>query len=227
MYYNHKDGVTLRKMGAEDVHDLYNLKKGWSSVHNTLIVNKEDQARWHEHMPCSQLAMIAMVYGQGWENIGISLYSDIDWIGRTLSLSGSIYNSWRSRPIAKKAFACGLDFAFEILNMHRVTAEVLVTNTPVQYLDLDYLKFEVEGKKRKAVYKAGQYYDSLVLGMLREDWDKHSRVLAYGGSCCKDFDHEEAGLAINRFSRDRGEVSVSLSLPPMDVAPHQSKCTSD
>ena len=61
--------------------------------------------------------------------------------------------------------------------------------------------FVIEGRRRKAVYKAGRYYDSIQLGLLREEWENHSRVQAYGNCCNDNFDHDQAEKFIARFNQ--------------------------
>ena len=198
--YDHKDGIRLRKMHRGDLEALLELKQeSWWGTHGTLISNVEDQLRWYEGLSNRELFMIAE---KEFKPVGVAVYTNIDWVSRTLDISGSIYQYSRKPDIVKPAFAAGLDFAFEVLNMHRLSAEVLETNTAAQWLEINFLDFKVEGRKRQAVYKAGRYYDSLVLGLLREDWSQQERVLSYGGSCCKNFNHETASRSIGRLNRN-------------------------
>lgn len=194
--YDHKDGITLRKLTRDRLSDLYCLKQeSWWGTHKTLIVNHEDQERWFQNIPSDQLFMTAF---QGQEAIGIAIYTDIDWLNRSLSISGSIFKRHRVPEVVKPAFSAGLDFAFEILNMRRVQAEVLATNIPSQRLEINHLGFKVEGVRRQAVYKCGMYIDSLILGLLREEWEQQSRIRAYGGSCCATFNAEKMRRAASR-----------------------------
>lgn len=182
----------------------------------------DDQHRWYKHVTSdpNQLVLIAEYNGcvmrdDDYGGMGVALYSDIDWVSRTLKISGSIYKKHRKDHKAKAGFAAGLDFAFEMLNMQKVEAEVLEYNVPAQKLEIDYLGFKVEGRRRRAVYKCGQYYDSLLLGMLREEWASDKRVMSYEGTCNKNFDHELAEWMISRGKR---EASGSQS-PPSSATP--------
>lgn len=197
--YTHKDGIELRKLHKGDLHSLLKLKEeSWWGTHSTLIVNIEDQLKWYESISHNQLYMIAMSNAQP---IGIACFTEIDWFGRTLNISGSIYKEHRKMDLVKAAFSCGLDFAFEVLNMQRVGAEVLATHTAAQHLEIGHLGFTVEGRRRRAVYKAGQYYDSIIMGMLREEWESHDRVKKYEGCCNANFDHDKAQRCVARLNR--------------------------
>ena len=208
--YRHKDGVNLRKIEQYDLLDLHKLKsESWWGTHKTLIVNFDDQQKWFDNIPNDQLYMMLdvseeLALQQGHETtIGIGVYTDIDPISRSLKISGSIYENWRKPEYVKAAFSAGFDFAFEMLNMRRVEAEVLSCNLAAQKLEIEHLGFTIEGIKRKAVYKCGHYFDSIQLGMLREEWEADERVKSYGGSCNKNFDLEKAQKASDRCSAKR------------------------
>lgn len=134
--------------------------------------------------------------------LGVVLYSEIDPISRVMSISGSVYKDQRSEINNKDLFDCGLDFAFEILNAYRVEAEVLECNLPAQQLEIDHLGFRIEGVKRQSVYKSGKYYNSLVLGLLREEWEIQ-RFNGYSDKSCNlNFDHELAEKLIKQSRKE-------------------------
>jgi len=201
--YQHKNGITLRKIERTDLDLLLSIKsESWWGTHHTLISNSDDQNRWFDSLGVNNMCMMAHIMAHSSEPMGFGMYTNIDWVGRVLHLSGSICKKFRRPDWVKAAFGAGLDFAFEILNMHRVEAEVLEYNSPAQRLEIDYLGFKVEGIKRKSAYKSGRYYNSYVLGILREEWEQDGRVKAYDGSCNQTFSHELAQKMINRSSRE-------------------------
>lgn len=186
--YVHKNGIAYRKVGTQDLHVLFNMKaESWWGTHRTFISNIEDQRAWYDSLDHSSLVIV----GTGQKEImGVGIYSDIDWYSRCLSASFSVKKEHRDRT--KDLISGGLDFIFEVLNMHRVSAEVVDSNIVAQKLEIDFLGFVVEGRKRQAVYKSGRYYDSIQIGMLREEWEQSSRVQELRkdtGSCNSKFDH--------------------------------------
>ena len=154
--------------------------------------------KWYESIGHNQLYMIAE---KDSKPVGIACYTEIDWFSRCLNISGSIYKESRKMDIVRPSFAAGLEFAFEVLNMQRTGAEVLETHSAAQHLEIGFLGFKVEGRRRRAVYKAGKYYDSIVLGLLREEWQEHKRVIGYKGCCNENFDHDKAQECIDKFNR--------------------------
>lgn len=198
--YNHKEGISLRKVEKKDLPLLLELRNAnWWGTHATSIINNEDQYKWFENLGNNELFMVGEKANEN-EIIGVASYTKIDWINQSLSISGSVFK--KHRPLcAKSSFLAGLDFAFEILNMRRIEAEVLEYHIAAQKLEIDLLGFVVEGHKRKSVYKCGKYYDSIILGILRDDWQNSSRIKSYGDTCNKDFSHKLFEKIIQRINR--------------------------
>lgn len=194
--YQHKNGGRLRKVEVTDLPSLLELKgESWWGTHTTPILNSDDQVKWFENMPANLYCLILEIADVP---VGVTIISDIDWIARTAKISGSIYKKNRIDSIIKTCCEIGVDFAFEILNLRRLDAEVLISNYTAQRYEIGYLGFVVEGRRREAVYKAGIYYDSLVLGLLRTEWANQERILAYHGSCNQVVDHDLACHLIKR-----------------------------
>jgi hypothetical protein len=183
-------------------------QESWWGTHKTLIINPEDQLKWYENIGHNEIYMMVEQPDEKHEDRnnpqGFCCYTEIDWFARTCNLSGSAFKSCRNKidEVIKPGFAAGMDFAFEVLNMHRVGAEVLATHSAAQRLEIGHLNFKIEGRRRDAVYKSGRYYDSVQLGILREEWESSERVKAYGGCCNKNFDHDLAEKAVERFIKN-------------------------
>ena len=86
--------------------------------------------------------------------------------------------------------------------MRRIGAEVLEYHIAAQKLEISHLGFKVEGRRRKAVYKCGKYYDSICLGLLRDEWEREERVKAYGEDGCNmSFNSIRANRFAEKFSQ--------------------------
>jgi RimJ/RimL family protein N-acetyltransferase len=205
--YEHKNGIKYRKIKRDDLGSLFKLKEeSWWGTHGTPVMSMRDQTEWYENLDSNKtLVMITEAYtkidkddmNSFWYPIGVGIYSNIDWVARTCDLSGSIYKYFRGRKIVKDAFECGLDFGFEILNLHRIQAEAVEYNVPAQKLEIDHLGFKVEGRRRECVYKAGRYYDSIMLGMTRDEWLDKCEKRGWK-ECCKNISHENCDKSIER-----------------------------
>ncbi|MGB8953884.1 MAG: GNAT family protein [Tumebacillaceae bacterium] len=62
-----------------------------------------------------------------------------------------------------------LDFGFGILNLHRIELEVYTIN-PRAYRAYEKVGFVQEGIKRKNYYYDHQYYDSIVMSILEDEY---------------------------------------------------------
>jgi RimJ/RimL family protein N-acetyltransferase len=197
--YMHKNGVKYRKIEKSDLEQLWCLKQeSWWGTHGTPIMSRRDQEVWFENLGettvmIAEIAAASLAHKCQEETIpvGVGIYSNIDWVNRSCDLSGSIYSFARGGETSKLAFECGLDFGFEILNMRRIQAEVMEYNLPAQKLEIDHLGFTVEGRRRKAVYKSGVYYDSIILGILRHEWEERLVARGMTNGCNNNIDHEK------------------------------------
>ena len=70
---------------------------------------------------------------------------------------------------AEEALQLGLNYAFDELNMFRVTVQVEEHNELSRSL-YSAAQFYLEVRQRQAVFHAGRYWDRLFFGMLRPEW---------------------------------------------------------
>lgn len=192
--YNHKSGISLRKIEQKDLNFLLEVKNNsWIGTHNTLISNNEDQIIWYNNIPNNDLYMIAYKDNQ---LFGFCSYTQQNHISKICQISGSLSKIASQEKQTDSCWYCGIDFAFEILNMHKVEAEVLSYNIPAQKMNIDKIHMRIEGVKRQSVFKSGKYYDSIILGLLKSEWEQDERVKSYNGSC---------NLTINHFTNEKLE----------------------
>lgn len=184
----------FRKIEQDDLRLLLDLKnESWWGTHSVLFANMRDQQRWFENLGDKLVFTIVRDVP-----MGVCVIADTDFVSRKASISGSVIKEFRNNNNPRLIFEAGIDFAFEMFNFNRLEAEVLETNYSAQLLEINILGFTVEGKKRMAVYKAGRYYDSIVLGLLRSEWESQERVQAMQGGCNQNFDHEKAEKFVQR-----------------------------
>ena len=63
-----------------------------------------------------------------------------------------------------------INFLFETLNFHKISLEVLSTNETAYNLYLK-LGFIEEGKKRQEVLKDNVWVDSIIMSILKSEWN--------------------------------------------------------
>jgi RimJ/RimL family protein N-acetyltransferase len=64
-----------------------------------------------------------------------------------------------------------LRYAFEELNLYRLTVHTMSYNTGAQRF-LEKHGFQCEVRRREAIYRDGRYWDALTYGILAEEWKK-------------------------------------------------------
>jgi RimJ/RimL family protein N-acetyltransferase len=62
-----------------------------------------------------------------------------------------------------------VDYAFRTLNLNRVSLEVYEYNPRGLHV-YEKVGFRLEGRLRQDTFRDGRYWDTLILGILREEW---------------------------------------------------------
>ena len=165
------ESLTLRKLDRKDLKLLSELKQeSCFGTHHVTIVNDTDQERWfegldrHPHQPSNLFLIAECEFG----SLGLFKLTGIDWVNRQTDVAWDIFKPHRGKGFGKKLVMAGTSFAFEVLNLHRLNAEILETNK-ASHKCADAAGYKLEGCKKKAIYKNGKYVDSLVFGILNNN----------------------------------------------------------
>ena len=62
-----------------------------------------------------------------------------------------------------------LRYAFDSLNLHRVALQVYEFNPRAQHV-YEKIGFRTEGRLRQETFREGRYWDTIVMGLLRDEW---------------------------------------------------------
>ncbi|KAF2957856.1 GCN5 family acetyltransferase [Thermotoga sp. Ku-13t] len=96
---------------------------------------------------------------------------DVRWINRNAYITYYLIPEKRGKGLGKAMVLEAIKFAFDTLNMNRITAEVYEYNDASIAL-LRSVGFELEGVMKKAKYHAGRYHDIHIYGLLRENFGR-------------------------------------------------------
>lgn len=120
---------------------------------------------WPAELP-EELKFYAMLDGQtiGW--IGLSR---MRWLSRSAYITFSLEPEWRGKGYGFKMLKEFLEFYFKVLGFHRITAEIYEYNLSSLKL-VKKLKFQEEGRLRKARFWNGGFYDIIIFGLLAEEF---------------------------------------------------------
>ena len=96
--------------------------------------------------------------------------ADIDWRNRTASLGGGLsLEIHRGHGYGTDAAVAILRYGFQELGLYRVEAETAEYNLAARRV-LEKVGFREEGRRRQKLYRAGRRWDSLVFGLLENEF---------------------------------------------------------
>ena len=170
--------MRLRKLEEPDLELLLELKReSWPYTHHTTIANRADQLRWFQslsadvHSPRNLILSAALAELMDFHSFGVFKIFDIDYVNRNARVGWDIFTTHRGKGLGRRLVAAGVAFCFDILNLERLTAEILDGNARSRRC-AEASGFRLEGCLRNAVHRQGRYIDSLVFGVLRSDFDR-------------------------------------------------------
>ncbi len=104
--------------------------------------------------------------------IGTCGLHEIEWKNRkaTAGIAIGEKDFW-SKGYGTEAARLIIEYAFNQLNLHRLGTSVYDFNERSIGMQKK-VGFQVEGRRRQAIFKNGRYVDEIVLGILREEWKK-------------------------------------------------------
>lgn len=101
--------------------------------------------------------------------VGTCGLTSIDYVHRKAEFSCFIAPEHQSKGYGKAALIELFNYGFNHLNLNRIWGETLVGNPALKiFLSLGMKK---EGRLHETYYKDGAYSDSIIIGILKEDWE--------------------------------------------------------
>jgi len=115
--------------------------------------------------------VFAIVERESGRHIGNTSLHQIDPIFRSavFGLVIGVRECWR-RGYGTEATRLVTDYAFSRLNLHRVGLEVAADNPNARRV-YERAGYRVEGTRREAFYVNGRYLDSVLMSILRPEWE--------------------------------------------------------
>lgn len=172
--YIHENGVSFRKVDKHDASLLLDLKnESWFGTHTVTLANYISQEKWIESISCETHCPRNLVLVAGCEfantpnhyDFGIFKLLNIDWQNRKAEAGWDVFKEYRGKGKGKKLVKVGVDFAFNVLNLHRLDAQILITNETSLKCAIA-TGFQIDGRQNEAIFKNGKYIDNLILGIL-------------------------------------------------------------
>lgn len=104
------------------------------------------------------------------EIIGEIVLNDIDWKTKLAGFRIALFSQKHCNAgIGKQTIQTLLQFAFELLQLHRIELEVFDYNKRAKHV-YESCGFQVEGKKRDGLYLNNAYHDVYIMSILLSDY---------------------------------------------------------
>jgi RimJ/RimL family protein N-acetyltransferase len=162
--------IVFRKVSEDDAEQIIALMKGLAAEPDINVHYTPEEA----DVPIEKQRQLI-------KNLGNSFYIVAEVEGKLIgelncmrdhwSLTGhvaflgmDIYKDYRNQGIGSEMMRQVIEWAKET-GVKRIELEVFARNSPAIYL-YEKFGFEVEGTRRRSVFKYGEYLDTLIMGLL-------------------------------------------------------------
>ncbi|MGI8826555.1 MAG: GNAT family N-acetyltransferase [Chloroflexota bacterium] len=169
--------ISLEPPRREDI-PLYLAWFADTQVTRTLLARfvpgEKQEEEWLERAASGEAQVFWRIVLQG-RTIGGTGLHDIDWINRHAS-SGMFIGEraeW-GKGYASETVALRTAYAFEELGLERLESESLVNNLAM-HRALQKSGYREIGRRRRYIYRNGQWNDAFVFEVLRDEWEAARR----------------------------------------------------
>ncbi|MCX6079422.1 MAG: GNAT family protein [Chloroflexi bacterium] len=173
------DKVRLRAIERDDiprfVHWL-NDPEVTAGLTINLPMSSWDETHWFENLANQAaeerpLALDVHIPDNSWTHIGNVGLHQIEWTNRCAIFGIFIGDkTFWNNGYGSEATLLTLKHGFETLNLNRIYLHVFETNPRAIHV-YEKIGFIREGKLRQATFRNGLYIDTLIMSMLRSEWE--------------------------------------------------------
>ncbi|WP_271398992.1 spermidine N1-acetyltransferase [Salinicoccus roseus] len=162
--------MKIRALESEDLHFVHELNNEYSIMSYWFEEPYESYGElrhlYDKHL-LNESERRFIIEDDG-ERVGIVELMEINFIHRHCEIQIIVAPSHEGRGYAKFAFNEGVDYAFKILNLHKV---YLLVDTQNEKAIQIYKKhgFSIEGELKEHFYTNGQYHNAYMMGLLKKD----------------------------------------------------------
>lgn len=128
------------------------------------------EAEWFDQVEKSDEVHLAIEADDG-VFIGLMGIHEISWKDRRATTGALIgEKAYWGQGYGTDAKMTLLDYAFNTLNLRKICSSVLEFNERSLQYNL-HCGYRIEGRRREQFFRNGRYWDEILLGLFREDWE--------------------------------------------------------
>jgi RimJ/RimL family protein N-acetyltransferase len=165
--------TNLRPVSREDVPKMLRwindpeVRRYLASIYPVTQKFEED---WVDGLGKDKNNVTLIIETKDGEAIGLMGLHKIHWVDRSATTGALIgEKSYWGKGYGVDAKMALLDYAFNTLNLHRVSSDVFEFNERSLKYSLR-CGYKIEGRRREALFREGRLWDKIELGVLHEEW---------------------------------------------------------
>ena len=170
------DLVYLRPFEREDIDDDYldwinDTRANRYIVGAGFPVTRDDLARYYDSHGTNSV-LLAICDKESNTRIGNARLSQIDWIHRVATYGRLLgHPDYQSKGYGSDSLIQLLRFGFHNLGLNRIYSSAVASNT-ASLLSNEKVGMVQEGVLREYLFLNGRFHDTIMLSMLRSDFDR-------------------------------------------------------
>ena len=171
--------IRLRHLWPSDIAwivDMRNKPENIEHLRNPLMATFDTQEKWFKRFqkdPNQHLFVIERRSGlvtpasgePEWKRLGVGGMTNIEWFNRAGEMS-LLMDFPKNTEWSVEGLKTITDYGHDTLNLHRLWVECYTDDRTELF---QRVGFKVEGRKVKAVWRGGKYYDSVLLSRFQGD----------------------------------------------------------
>jgi len=139
------------------------------------LISLAGQKKWFEGLLADRNRVVFMIDTFDGKTVGVTAIDHIDWRNQEAEVGmNAIDPDERGKGYIEEAMDLIIKYCFEELNLHRIYGLVYPFNPAVELYK--FFGGQVEGVLRQAVFSGGKFHDKIVMGLLREEWEKEEKT---------------------------------------------------
>lgn len=166
--------VKLRPILEEELEMIMNWRMSpeiTKFMYSDPKLTLEMQKQWYENLKSDESCIYFMIESDG-ESIGVLNICDIDRKNQKCSWGYYIAVKEKRSLLLALALEWNLyNFVFDVLELNKLEGEIFAFNKAVIRMH-QMCGSVIEGTRKAHIYKNGEYYDVVEMGICKEDWEK-------------------------------------------------------